>query len=163
GWYRRGRGAAEQAETQTYTARRGVLDNDRVVRRELSRELGQRVEALQAAAPTLPPAAAASARDAAGRLREVLQDVQQPGYDSTTWLDQTAARLDARALDQVQRYDDLVLEEARRLEPLSRDLGTDPAAGQRLGDAVTLLAQHVRAREALLGRGQQAGGMSPQE
>jgi len=163
GWYLRRRGASEQAEAQTYSARRGVLDNDRVVRRELARELGQRADALTRAAPALPAADAATAQRVAGALREVMQDVQAPGYDSTTWLEATAARLDSGQLEQLRRYDDLVLEEVRRLEGLGEALGREPQAATRLSENAGLLAQHVREREALLGRGERTSGLTPQE
>ncbi len=163
GWYLRSRGTVEQQEADTFMARRAVLDNDRVVRRELARELEQRVAALLREATALSPAAAVTVRGAAERLREVAQDIRRPGYDATTWLEQTAARLDGRQIERLRRYDGLVLEEARRLESLTRDLDTDPQAVQRLSEAVDLLAGHVREREALLGRGEANTGLSPQE
>jgi hypothetical protein len=163
GWYLRGRAVAERAEADVYTARRAVLDNDRVVRRELARELEQRSTGIDQVAGSLPAGDGAAARQASGRLRDVMQDVLAPGYDSTTWLEQTAARLDAGKLDQLRRYDDLVLEEARRLDGLTRDLGRDPQAPRRLAENVDLLAQHVREREALLGRGERGSGLAPQE
>jgi hypothetical protein len=163
GWYLRSRAASDQVEAEVYTARRAVLDNDRVVRRELARELEQRSAGIDQAAGRLPAEDAAAARQVSGRLREVRQDVLAPGYDSTTWLEQTAARLDARQLDQLRRYDDLVLEEARRLDGLTRDLGRDPQASRRLTENADLLAQHVREREALLGRGERGSGLAPQE
>ena len=163
GWYLRQRGVAEQAEARVYTTRQGVLDNDRVVRRELARELEQRAAGLERAAGALPAPEAETARDVAGRLREVMQDVQAPGYDASTWLEQTASRMDAGQLQAVRRYDDLVLEEARRLEGTATALGRDPQAAQRLENETALLSQHVREREALLGRAERGSGMAPQE
>jgi hypothetical protein len=163
GWYLRRRGLAEQAEAGVYTARQAVLDNDRVVRRELARELEQRAAGLERAAPSLPAPEAGTAREVAGRLREVMQDVQAPGYDASTWLEQTASRMDAAQLQALRRYDDLVLEEARRLEGTAAGLGRGPQAAQRLESEAALLAQHVREREALLGRAERGSGMAPQE
>jgi hypothetical protein len=163
GWYLRSRSASERAEAETFTARRGVLDNDRVVRRELARELGQRADALSRAAPALSGEDAATARQVSGELRDVMQDVQAPGYDSTTWLEETAARLDAGQLEQLRRYDDLVLEEVRRLEGLGQGLGREPQGAARLKENAALLAQHVREREALLGRARRASGLTAQE
>ena len=92
-----------------------------------------------------------------------MQDVQAPGYDASTWLEQTASRMDASQLQAVRRYDDLVLEESRRLEATGAGLGRDPQAAQRLESEAALLAQHVREREALLGRAERGSGMAPQE
>jgi hypothetical protein len=163
GWYLRRRGVAEQAEASVYGARQAVLDNDRVVRRELARELEQRAASLERAAGALPAPEAGTAREVAGRLRDVMQDVQAPGYDASTWLEQTASRMDASQLQAVRRYDDLVLEETRRLEATGAGLGRDPRAAQRLESEAALLAQHVREREALLGRAERGSGMAPQE
>ncbi len=163
GWYLRKRGVAEQAEASVYGARQAVLDNDRVVRRELARELEQRAAGLERAAGGLPAPEAGTAREVAGRLRDVMQDVQAPGYDASTWLEQTASRMDASQLQAVRRYDELVLEESRRLEATGAALGRDPQAGQRLESEAALLAQHVREREALLGRAERGSGMAPQE
>ena len=163
GWYLRQRGATEQAEASVYSTRQGVLDNDRVVRRELARELEQRAAGLERTAGALPAPEAGTAREVAGRLREVMQDVQAPGYDASTWLEQTASRMDASQLQAVRRYDDLVLEEARRLEGTAAGLGRDPQAAQRLESEAALLSQHVREREALLGRAERRSGMAPQE
>ena len=163
GWYLRRRGVAEQTEASVYSARQAVLDNDRVVRRELARELEQRAASLERAAEALPAPEAGTAREVAGRLRDVMQDVQAPGYDASTWLEQTASRMDASQLQAVRRYDDLVLEESRRLEATGAGLGRDPQAAQRLESETTLLAQHVREREALLGRAERGSGMAPQE
>ena len=163
GWYLRQRGAVEAVEAQTFTARRGILDSDRVLRRELARELEQRNAGLLTAAHTLPPEQAAQVEGAGRRLQEVARNVTNPGYDTTTWLEQTAAQLDQPALDNIRRYDDLVLEEARRLGDLERDLGRDPQAAAQLESRVSALASHVREREDLLGRGRRAATMSPQE
>jgi hypothetical protein len=163
GWYLRRRGAAEQSEANIFMARRAVLDNDRVVRRELSRELEQRRRALLQGQSALPAAEQALTRDIAGRLGDLVQDVSRPGYDTSTWLEQTAAGMDVAQLGQLRRYDDLVLEEARRLETVARDLGRDPQAGRRLAENTDQLAQHIRERETLLGRGQGSTGLAPQE
>lgn len=167
GWYLRGRGAVEQVEAATFSARRAVIDNDRVVRRELARELEQRASALVQQVAVLPAPAGAAVRQAADTLQELLQDVRRPGYDTTTWLEQTSGpggpRLDRQVVDQLQRYDRLVLEEVRRLETLSRDLDRQPQGVTRLSEGVDLLVGHVREREALLGRGELSTGLSAQE
>ena len=163
GWYLRGRGAAEAVEAETFSARRGVLDDDRVVRRELGRELEQRLAGLLEAGRSLPADEAELLAGARGRLQELARDVANPGYDTVSWLEHTASRLDDTQLANVRRYGDLVLEEARRLGDLERDLGRGPNAPARLAEAADSLARHYREREALLGRGQQAAALSPQE
>jgi hypothetical protein len=163
GWYLRQRGVVEAVEAETFAERRAILDSDRVVRRELARELDQRVAGLLPMTHTLPAEEAALVEGARRRLQEVARDVSNPGYDSTTWLEQTAARLDASALDSIRRYDDLVLDEARRLADVEHDLGRNPQAAQQLQASVNGLATHVREREELLGRGRRAAAMRPQE
>lgn len=163
GWHLRGRATIDSGEAQMFAARRGVLARDRVVRRELARELEQRVTALAEVSSTLPGEQARLAGSAGQRLREVLEDVSRPGYDTASWLEHTAATLDARGVDAIGRYDDLVLEEARRLETIERELGRDPQAPHRLAQGVDLLASHVREREELLGLGRRAPAMSSQE
>lgn len=163
GWYLRGRGTVEAIEAETFSARRGILDSDRVLRRELAREIEQRVAGLLTASYTLPSQQRAMVEDARRRLQEVARDVASPGYDSATWLEQTAGQLDQTALDNIRRYDDLVLEEARRLGDLERDLARNPDAPAQLEAAASALATHVREREDLLGRGRRAAPMRPQE
>lgn len=163
GWYLRQRGRQEAAEAALFSARRAVLDQDRVVRRELARDLQQRIEALAQLLPGLPEPAARPVEAAVRRLRDVAADVARPAYDATTWLEQTAGTLGPDQLESIRRYDDLVLADARQLERLERELAQSPEAAARLAESAELLATHVREREALLGRGRPAAAMAPQE
>ncbi|HEX2184305.1 MAG TPA: DUF4178 domain-containing protein [Chloroflexota bacterium] len=163
GWYLRRQGVVEQVEAETFAARRPVLDSDRVVRQELARELDQRSGGLMRVARALPPTAAEAVRGAAHRLEELAGDVRHPGYDTTTWLEHLAARLDRRQLEQLQRYDDLVLAEARRLEQIERDLMREPHALGQLAEAVERLANYIGEREALVSRGKRPSELGPQE
>jgi hypothetical protein len=163
GWYLRQRGAQEAAEAALFSARRAVLDQDRVVRRELARDLQQRIEALAQLLPGLPEPAARPVEATVRRLRDVVADVSRPAYDATTWLEQTAGTLGPEQLESIRRYDDLVLADARRLEQVERELAQSPEAAARLAESAELLATHVREREALLGRGRPAATMAPQE
>ena len=163
GWYLRQRGAQEVVEAETFAERRSILDDDRVVRRELGRELDQRVAGLLEAVHRLAPDDASLVQQVRRQLQEVSRDVRDPGYDATTWLESTASRMDATQIANVRRYDDLVMEEARRLADVERQLGQDPQAARRLEASADLLSQHVREREQLLGRGKSAAALSPQE
>jgi hypothetical protein len=163
GWYLRGRGRVEALEAQTFTARHEVLDSDRLVRRELTRELNQRIAGMSRLAVGLPPEPAQLLARAAARLRDLADDVARPGYDAAAWLERTAARLDQAALANVGRYDELVLAEARQLGDLERRLADDPRAAEQIASLTDLLATHVQERDALLGRGREAPALAPQE
>jgi hypothetical protein len=165
GWYLRRQAATEARETATLSRRRAALDADRVVRRELARELEQRAAGVLAAAAGLPDAQAVAVRAASRRLQELADDVSRPGYDATTWLERPAAEsagLDDQ-LDTIRRYDDLVIQQARRLEAVERELGRTPDAAGRLSQEVEALEARVAEREALFGRGRQAPSLTTQE
>jgi hypothetical protein len=159
GWYLRGRGQVEALEASTYAERRAVLDQDAALRRELVRDLTQRLAQVERAAPELPGSAAAEVRRAGRVLADVRDDLARPGYSATTWLE-SGAGLNAEQLATVRRYDDLVSAQVRRIGEI--DLSTETGAG-RLAEAADLLAEHAREREALFGRGRDAPGLRPQE
>lgn len=165
GWYLRRQAGTEARETATLARRRAALDADRVVRRELARELEQRAAGLLATAAGLPDAQASTVRTASRRLRELAEDVTRPGYDASTWLERPdSGRADLNdQLDTVRRYDDLVIQQARRLETIERELGRAPDAVDRLSQELDALEARVAEREALFGRGRRAPSLTPQE
>jgi len=162
GWYLRGRGAQETAESAQFGERRAVLDADATLRREVVREIDQQLKDARAALPVLPAPAAASLERTVRLLAAVRDDLARPGYSSTTWLE-SGAGLRPEQLTNVRRYDYLVAAQARRMGEITRRLRAEPVAADTLAGAAQLLAQHVAEREALLGRGQEAPAMRPQE
>jgi hypothetical protein len=162
GWYLRSWGRQEIAEANTYAARREVLDTDVLIRRQLVREIEQRLTGIERLLPALPPARAPSVEGALRRLREVRGSLLRPGYDATRWLN-TGGGLDERQLATVRRYDDLVLGEAKQLAQIEGQLTSDPGVSDRLVHAVDILAEHVSEREQLFGRGREASSLRPQE
>lgn len=162
GWYLRGRGVQEATEASQFGERRAVLDADAALRREVVREIDQQLQDARAALPMLPQPAAASLEQTARLLAGVRDDLALPGYSSTTWMD-SGAGLRPEQIATVRRYDDLVVAQARRLGEIAGRLRADPAAVDSLARGAQLLAEHVAEREALLGRGQEAPAMRPQE
>jgi hypothetical protein len=164
GWYLRRQARAESREAAILSRRRAALDADRVVRRELARELEQRAAGLLSTAAGLPGDQVPTLRATSRRLQELAEDVSRPGYDATTWLDRSAAGAELdQQLETVRRYDDLVIQQARRLEAVQREVGRAPDALDRLTQEVDALEARVAEREALFGRGRRAASLTPQE
>ncbi|CAA9275330.1 MAG: hypothetical protein AVDCRST_MAG77-3488 [uncultured Chloroflexi bacterium] len=162
GWFLRQRGRVEVAETETFSERRAVLDADAAMRRALVRDTERLLADLGSSLPALPPAAADDARRAVRVLRDVREDLSRPGYNATTWLD-SAAGLGPEQLANVRRYDDLVSAQVRQLRESAEHLKRDPQAATALAEGADQLAERVREREALMGRGREAAALRPQE
>jgi hypothetical protein len=161
GWYLRTKGRQEALDTGIYVERRAVLDADAALRRQLVRDIEQQLGDLRRAAGSLSGAGRESAQRAQRILTDVREDLARPGYSAATWLE-SAAGLGAQQLADVRRYDDLVAAQVRRIGDLSARLDDNDTA-TALTESATELAERVREREALLGRGRQAAALSPQE
>lgn len=162
GFYLRNRGAQEAGEATVFAQRRAVVDADVTLRREVGRELDQTLQAIERGARSLTGEAAASARRAQRLLTDARDDLAQPGYSVASLLEGSAG-LSADQLASVRRYDDLIASQARRLGELSQRLPANGAGAVSLADAAELFVTHVSERETLLGRGQLAATMRPQE
>ncbi|MGI8424091.1 MAG: DUF4178 domain-containing protein [Chloroflexota bacterium] len=164
GVYLRSKGQQETTQAGVFSERRAVLDSDVALRREVVRELEQTLQSLGTATRALSNAAAASVQRAQRLLADARDDLARPGYSAATLLEGSAGlRADQHAI--ARRYDDLVSSQARRLGQLVQRLqsdASDTAAGT-LAAAAELFASHVAERESLLGRGQIAASLSPQD
>lgn len=162
GWYLRGQAGREAAEAAAIGRRREVLDRDTGLRRQVMREIDQRLGTLEDLIGRLPPAQAAVLRRAARRLADVRGDLARPAYTAATWLS-SGAGLMAEQLATARRYDDLLLAQTRRLADHEDTLERDPAAAGRYVESVEMLAQAATEREALLATGREAARLRPQE
>jgi hypothetical protein len=148
GLYLLSRSKGEEQAQQTFDSQRRVIDADRLLRTDLARNFRQLAE--RVAGPDA---------QAAARLRDLAEDLERPGYDQASWYE--TITLDAEAQQQVQRYDDLLVEEQRRAEQAARDLERGQAgAGAALDQALDRWEQQFRRRQDLLLRGRKAPGMA---
>jgi hypothetical protein len=150
------RAAAEQAEQERFERRRQVLEADQMFRTTIARDLRQVERRLSET-----PARSASTVRASARVRDLIDDVEQVGYDQATWHD--AVQLEDQDLHSLRRYDDLLQQGLRRLESQVDTLsdGADGAAS-----VLTSLQQWdetLAQRQDLLLRGKRAVTAAPGE
>ncbi len=156
GLYLLSRGKQEEQEQQMFERQRRVLDQDRMLRAELARSFRQQAERLSALAT---PAAARTAT----RLRDLAEDLERPGYDQANWYG--AVTLDAEDQEQLQRYNDLLVEEQRRIEQATARAEEDPSAATLalVQQALERWEEQFRRRQDILLRGRKAPGVAPSE
>src|SRR5687768_8238694 len=144
GLYLLSRGKQEEAEGQVFDRQRRMLDSDRLLRREMARDFRQQADRLAAhSAPT------------AARLRDLAEDLEKPGYDQASWYD--TVNVDQEAQDQLRQYDDLLVEEQRRVESAVRNVENGgPNAEGALGRVLDRWEEQFRRRQDLLLRGRKA-------
>ena len=162
GWYLRRKGRQDALDAGIFTERRAVLDADAALRRQVGRELEQQLTDVRSAVRTLKGPARDAAQRAVRTLTNVRDDLARPGYSAATWME-SAAGLGAQQLADVRRYDDLVAAQVRRIGDLSSNLDSSPDAATSLAENADQLAERVREREALFGRGREAAALNPQE
>jgi hypothetical protein len=149
------RAAAEQAELEHFERRRQVLEADQMFRATIARDLRQVERRLS----ELPERSAATVR-ASARVRDLIDDVEQVGYDQATWHD--AVQLEDQDLDSLRRYDDLLQQGLRRLESQA-DALPDSADGAETALLTSLQQwdETLSQRQDLLVRGKRAVTAAP--
>jgi hypothetical protein len=151
------RAAAEQAEHERFERRRQVLESDQMFRTTIARDLRQ----VERRLGELPDKSPATVR-ASARVRDLIDDVEQVGYDQATWHD--AVQLEDEDLDSLRRYDDLLQQGVRRIESQVDSL-PDGLAGAE-SEVLTSLQQWdetLAQRQDLLLRGKRAATAAPGE
>ncbi|MFN0072472.1 MAG: DUF4178 domain-containing protein [Chloroflexota bacterium] len=151
------RAAAEQVEQERFERRRQVLEADQMFRTTIARDLRQ----LERRLVEMPGRSAAVVR-ASSRVRDLVDDVEQVGYDQATWHD--AVQLEDGDLDSLRRYDDLLQQGLRRTEA-QVDALSDGAEGAETA-LITALQQWdetLAQRQDLLLRGKRAVTAAPGE
>ncbi len=153
GLYLLSRGKVEEQEGQAFERQRRVLDADRILRQEMSRDFRQQADRLAS-----NPAGARFAP----QLRDLAEDLERPGYDQAAFYDTIG--VDQEAQDQLRRYNDLLVEEQRRIETSVRALEAGGAnAAAELQQALDRWEQQYRARQDILLRGRRAPSVSAAE
>lgn len=155
GVYLLGRARQEEVEAAGFASRRRVFEADRLFRADVSREFRQLAERLE----QLP---GEQARRAVTRLRQIVEDLENPGISEASWYE--AVHLEDRDLDALRAYDDLVSDGLRRLDALADDLEAGQAtAAERLESTIRDVEDQLRLRQELLVRGRRAAAVSPTE
>lgn len=147
------RAAAEQAEQERFERRRRVLEADQMFRTTMARDLRQFERRLAEQSDRLPTVVRAGAR-----LRDLVDDVEQVGYDQATWHD--AVELEDEDLDALRRYDDLLQQGLRRIDAETDGL---PASADALLASVQQWEETLAQRQDLLLRGKRALTAAPGE
>ena len=151
GLYVLSRGKHEEASAAAFQTQRRTLESDRLFRAEQARELAQlarRVEALgRPEAPQL-----------AGRIRDLVQDLENPAYDSAAFYE--AVELGRADQDALDRYDALLSEGVRAMDDLVNRLENGQPALPDLRQAIQNWERDERRRSELL-RGRRAPSIAP--
>jgi hypothetical protein len=151
------RAAAEQVEQERFERRRQVLESDQMFRTTIARDLRQ-VERRLSELPDRKPATVR----ASARVRDLIDDVEQVGYDQATWHD--AVQLEDQDLDALRRYDDLLQQGLRRLESQVDELpGGAAGAESELLTSLQQWDETLAQRQDLLLRGKRAVTAAPGE
>lgn len=151
GLYVLSRGKQEAAAAAEFQTQRRTLESDRLFRAEQARELGQLARRLEALGR--PEAA-----QLAGRLRDLVQDLENPAYDSAAFYEAVAlGRADTDALD---RYDALLSDGARAMADVVDRLEGGPGDLGELRQAIQNWERDERRRAELL-RGRRASAVAP--
>lgn len=149
------RSERERAETERFERRRRVLESDQMFRTEVARDLRQ-VERRLADSAT-GNAALVRAR---ARVRDLVEDVEQVGYDRASWYD--AVQLQDNDIDALRQYDDLLRDGLRRL---TSEANAAAEAGEvaALTEALERWEENLAQRQDLLLRGQRSTTAAPAE
>ncbi|MBI3973193.1 MAG: DUF4178 domain-containing protein [Chloroflexi bacterium] len=146
------RSELEAQETSEFVERSRILDADRLVRGELTRELGQQRERLETLRLQAPDPALV---EAATRLQALRNGVEQPAYAAEpAWY--SAVRLTEPDLAAVRNYDDLVLDQARQIDRTLAEVERGSQQPTGLLDAIARLEASWAERNDLLLRGRRA-------
>ena len=151
GLYVLSRGQQEAAEAAEFRTQRRTLGSDRLFRAEQARELEQLARRVEAAGG--PPAV-----QLAARLRDLVRDLEAPGYDQAAWYE--AVELGRADQDALGRYDDLLTDGVRQLGELVARLENGEAVLPELRQAVQTWERSFALRSDLL-RGRRAPSVAP--
>lgn len=157
GYYLLRRSAVEQAEQARFERRRQVLDADQIFRTAIARDLKQLQRRLDEAPDRGPTLVRASSR-----VRDLIDDVEQVGYDQASWHD--AVQLEDEDIDALRQYDDVLSSSLRRLSS-DADAAID-GQGAAHGGLIAAIQQWddtLAQRQDLLLRGKRAAAAAPGE